>query len=235
MVSVGINKDYQASPYGQGGGLNTFPAAGIISGLSLSLGGTAGVGTPNTSLAVVVSAGAARFNGVRASAASNLTVSLPTGINLSTTNTVLEVYLNAPRKAAVYKVGASAPSGTEGAHAIRVIEVTDSISGTYQIVDELMIYKSGSWVALDPFSEIPQEYGFNGLPFNDTTATLTTANISLTNEVPIFLKTSLPPHVANGGLPLLRQSAGIFLGEVTFTGGVGAITKTTPNYHLLNV
>lgn len=240
MPSVGINKDYQATPFGQRGGLNTFPAAGVVSGFDLGLGGTNGVGTPNTSAAVTIQPGKARFDGKLVTLASVLSVTLPVGVNLSTDNTKIEIYLNPPRLVSTFLVGQAAPTPTRGAYALRVRSVNGLSYGEYFVVDEIFISKEVTtnnfvWQEIDQFSEIPLEYGWNNLPFNKVDNTITAANISLFNETPIFLDRALPPHIASSANAMLRQSGGILLGEVTFSGGVGSITKTLPDYHLLTV
>jgi hypothetical protein len=235
MPSVGINKDYQATPYGQRGGLNTFPAAGVISGFEISLGGTDGVGTPNTSAAITIQPGKARYEGNLVTLATALSVSVPVGVNLSTATTKVEIYMNPPRQVPVFLVGATPPTVVNGGYAIRARAVNGLSYGEYYLVDELLIGKAGAWEPLDHFSEIPYASDWNGLPFNEVGNTITAANISANNEVPIFLDKALPPHVASGSNAMLRQSGGIMLGEISFTGGVGTITKTLPDYHLLSV
>jgi hypothetical protein len=230
MPSVGINKDYQVTPYGQSGGLNAFPAAGIVSGLTVALAGTAGVGTPNTSAAITVAAGSARFNGKLCTLSTNTAVTLPVGVNLTTTARDIKIFLNPPRKVKTFFVGGAFPSAVIGDYAIEVRNVNES----YYIVNKIYKFTSTGWGVIDPMSDIPFEYGFNNLPFNEVSTTLSASNFSLVNEVPIFLDTALPPHVAKSANALLRQSAGILLGEISFVGGVGTITKGIPNYHLLN-
>lgn len=235
MPSVGINKDYQATPFGQRGGLNTFPAAGVVSGFELGLGGTNGVGAASTDLVVTVQPGKARYDSKLVSLPSALTVTLAAGVDLATTDTKVEIYMNPPRQVPVFLVGQTAPAVVNGGYAIRARAVNGLSYGEYYIVDELLIGRAGVWEPLDQFSEIPYDSDWNGLPFNKVGTTITAANISINNEVPIFLDKALPPHVASGSNAMLRQSAGIMLGEITFTGGVGTITKTLPDYHLLSV
>lgn len=234
MPSVGINKDYQATPFGQRGGLNTFPSAGVVSGFELSLGGTNGVGTPNTDASIIIQPGKARYDSKLVTLGAQLTVALPVGVNLTTTDTKIEIYMNPPRQVPVYLVGGSVPTVVNGGYAIRARAVNGLSYGEYYVVDELLIGRAGVWEPLDQFSEIPFASDWNGLPFNKVGTTITAANISLFNETPIFLDKALPPHVASSANAMLRQSAGILLGEVTFTGGVGSITKTLPDYHLLS-
>lgn len=237
MASVGLNKDYHGSPYGQRGGLSTFPVSGIVSGFELSLGGTAndGVNAGDTTLAeVVISAGSARFDGFLKKLSADLTATIPSGGDLATDDIVVPVYLNPPRAVVPYTT--VEPSGSEGDYALKsVLYDANSIGGAYYMVDDIMIYKSGSWVAVDPLSELPAPgEGHNALPLNEIGDAIVAANIAATNEIPIFLGSKLPPHVPASNA-MLRQSAGIFLGEITYSGGSGTITKTLPEYHMLSV
>lgn len=234
MASVGLNKDYHSSPFGMRGGLSAFPVSGVVSGFEVSLAGTNGVDTTPTNAAVTISAGKVRFDGYLRTLAANITgATVATGVDLSANDVTIEIYMNPPRKVVTFTD--SEPSGNEGDYALKVHEYETADYGKYDVVNGIYIYKSSAWTLVDPYSEIPYGSGWNNAPFNEIAEAVTSATLSIENEKPIFLGTSLPPHVAGFAQALLRQSAGIKLATIEYVSGAGTIVEGIPEYHLLAV
>lgn len=233
-------KDFHFSPLGQRGGLSTYPVAGVVNGLKLSVTGTgikAGVGNEDI-LTVAVTAGAARFDGYRKEAAATLDVELDTGIALAgATNETFQVWLNPTRVTPIFD--SVAPSVTAaGTYALKGKEVDGGdIYGSYYLIDEVFISNGTAWEPMEAFKGFKQNtFGWNNLPFNEISqAAIATTDFALFNEKPVFYSSKLPPHVATYPKPMVRQSGGILLGEVTFNAGTGVITKSMPEYYLLPV
>lgn len=237
MPSVGVNKDYHSNPYAMRGGLSAFPMSGVISGFDFTLGA---VGA--SSVTVTVAPGTARFDGFLRKSAASLTKAIPgpDGVDLTAIASPedavkIEVYLNPPRKVKTYTDPATPPAGVDGDYALRALYLTAKGYDSYYLVEDIMVMKSSIWVPLDEFESFPAGDGWNALPFNEIDTTITVDELSGQNEVPIFLGSSLPPHVARAGLPMIRQSAGIMLGEITVDDSGATISKTLPEYHMLAV
>jgi len=233
-------KDFHFSPLGQRGGLSTYPVAGVVNGLKMSVTGTgikAGVGNEEI-LTVAVTAGAARFDGYLKEAASTLNVELDTGIALAgAVNETFQVWLNPTRVTPIFESVAPAVTA-EGTYALQGREINGGeIYGSYYLIDQVYISESGAWKPMEAFKGFKQNtFGWNNLPFNEISlAAIATTDFALFNEKPVFYSSKLPPHVATYPKPMVRQSGGILLGEVTFNAGTGVITKTMPEYNLLPV
>jgi hypothetical protein len=232
---------------GQRGGLSTYPVAGVVNGLKLSVTGTgikAGVGNEEI-LTVEVTAGAARFDGYRKEAAATLNVELDTGIDLTAVAVdapeTFQVWLNPKRSTPIFDTVAPAVTAA-GTYALKGKEVDGGdIYGSYYLIDEVFISNGTAWEPMEAFKGFKQNtFGWNNLPFNEINLNaIATTDFALFNEKPVFYSSKLPPHVATYPKPMVRQSGGILLGEVTFTNVAdtvtGAITKTMPEYYLLPV
>lgn len=242
------NKDFHFSPLGQRGGLSTYPVAGVVNGLKLSVTGSGiltGAGNEDI-LTVAVSAGAARFDGYKKEAAATLNVELETGIDLTAITVgapqTFQVWLNPTRVTPIFDN--IVPTVTAaGTYALKGKEVDGGdIYGSYYLIEEVFISNGTAWEAMEPFKGFKQNtFGWNNLPFNEISqAAIATTDFALFNEKPVFYSSKLPPHVATYPKPMVRQSGGILLGEVTFTkvgtdAPTGAITKSMPEYYLLPV
>jgi hypothetical protein len=226
-----FTKDFQLTPYGQRGGITTYPVAGVVSGAKLSLPVDP---VDAAELSVVVSAGTVRYDGYPITFSSNITATLTHTETLATGTHVLDIYLNAPRKVTLVTT-LPAASGYAAGDFIALGRVQDGQEyGTYGIVEQIYVKRGSVWEKIDPMSgaDFPREYGWNNMPYNS----LATGDplVQLYPEMPIFLGSKLPPHTARP-LALFRQTASIYLGEVTVAAGVATITKAMPEYHILPI
>lgn len=224
-------KDFHFSPLGQRGGLSTYPVAGVVDGAVLSLNGSGIDGTDPTEASVIVSAGTVRFDGYPIKFA-QITTTINAGVNLSTNDAVVKVYMNPVRKVSIV-VGtlpnpAASPDGTFIAKAfLRDGGVYDE----YYVIEQLYVTENGAWREIQPFNgnDYPRAYGWNNMPYNELGNGVL---IESRPEIPVFLDSKLPPHTARP-LAMFRQTASIYLGEITYSGGVATLTETMPEYHLL--
>ena len=235
------NKDYHLYPKGQGG-FSDIPVAGIVSGLTVALGGAGGsgvvaaVGQVPAKAQVTISAGVARFGGIASKLASSatFTVVVPTAVDLAADNYNLQVWLKP-----TYKVPASvtAPANpTDGAQYLQLVDTEyRAPNGTvYYKVNSIQIYKNSSWRAIDPLKEIPQPLLSQGnQPFNEVVGVLTVDNFSTKPDGAVVLDSPLAPYLSNVGANRLRQSNSILLAEVNYVGGVGTIVSTVDEEYTL--
>lgn len=225
-----FTKDYQLTPYGQRGGISTYPCAGVVAGAKLSLGATPVAGE---NLSVVVSAGTVRYDGYPVTFASNLTATLDTNIALASGTNVFKVYLNPVRKVPILAALPSTAGYSEGDFVTVARTIDGREYGSYAVVDQIYVLRGGVWDKIEPFNglDFPREYGWNNMPYNSINTTASPL-VSLEPEIPVFLDSKLPPHTARP-LALFRQTATIELGEITVVNGTATITKGLPDYHLL--
>lgn len=220
---TGQRFDYQAYPEGMRGGLSLYPHAGVVRGLEVSGVNLSGVG--NVDLRMNVSAGAARLDGqlcVLAAAITNLTFSFP-GVDLAVGNRSYDIYLS-PRR--IVPARTTAPSGPNAGD--RYIKVVDL--GSYQQVEDILIYQNSAWVKYDAVSNAPPAHGHQNLPLNeilttiDNTAT-SNANVSfaLAPEKHVYHKTNYPVGLSAPGEAYLRQSCSIKLATITLVSGTPTV------------
>lgn len=233
---VATRFDYHLSPFGQRGGISLYPVCGVVSGVKLALTGSGynnGSGEDKKKIKVTVSAGELKLDGVRIVLGSNKAVEidytdyLEVGQDLSNTQITVPIWINPKRKVVASITAPSNPSN--GDMYFEVYNVED-----YQIINTIKKYQNSQWVTADPMSDIPISQSQNMLPLNDILTT--DIVVSITPEVPVFHKTNIPPHVYSPSNAMARQTASIYLGEVSFDGeGAASITKTMPDYYLLTV
>lgn len=229
-------KDFHFSPLGQRGGLSTYPVAGVVSGAKLTLNGTVpGIDDTDSTLAsFTITAGTVRFDGYPITF-NNYNVTVPAGGDLATASITLKLYMNPVRKVPLVTTLPSAASYAEGAFVAKATLVDGGAYDMYQVVEQLYVKDSGAWRIIEPFNgnDYPRAYGWNNMPYNEIVTT-SQPLISATPELPAFLNSKLPPHTARP-LAMFRQSAFIYLGEVTYSGGAATITESMPEYHLLPI
>lgn len=229
-------KDFHFSPLGQRGGLSTYPVAGVVSGAKLSLTGS-GINADPTFAAVTISAGTVRFDGYPITfSAINSIISTGVDLSLVTTEAVVKVFMNPVRKVPVYVGAAPNPAGfAEGDFAAKAMLTDGGAYDEYYVVDQIYVKKNSAWKEIEPFngSDYPRAYGWNNMPYNEINLAVDPL-IQDFAELPVFLGSKLPPHTARP-LAMFRQTASIYLGEVTYSGGVATITETMPEYHLLPI
>jgi len=229
--------DFQATPYGQKGGLNAFPVSGIVSGGAVAL-GNSGLGfndTTKSSIEVTITTGQARFDGVLCTLPATGTVIIPTptaDLSAVGIDVTYKIFLNPRRVVPALTSGTPSSPATDDQY-LSVLQVNDANYGSYQVVQAMLKYNGSTWVPLDPTKDIKNSYGWNNMVFMDVNPTLLAANYSITNELPIFQGSNRPPHLHRCALPMVRQSAGIELATIRYTGGTGAIVKGLPEYHRL--
>jgi hypothetical protein len=232
-----FTKDFHLTPYGQRGGLATYPVAGVVSGAALTLDGTGIDGVDPTLAALTIGAGTVRFDGYPVSFSEyNVTVQAP--VDLSTDDYVLEVFMSPKRIVPIITGAIPAASGyEEGSFIAKATLSTTSIKpeDDYYVVEQIYVKDNGAWREIRPFKgeDYPVAYGWNNMPYNGIDVTVSPI-ISSQPEVPVFLASKLPPHTSRP-LALMRQTGSIYLGEVTYSGGTATITKTMPDYHILPI
>jgi len=223
-------KDFHFSPFGQRGGLSTYPVSGVVEGAVLSLNGT-GIDTDTTKASIIVSAGTVRFDGYPIKF-SQLNVTLDTGVDLSADDAVVKVYMSPERKVKVITGTLPDPAGyNEGAFIAKALLKDGGVYDKYYVIEQIYVVDNGAWREIQPFNgkDYPRAYGWNNMPYNELENTVV---ISTQPELPVFLDSKLPPHTARP-LAMFRQTASIYLGEITYSGGVATLTETMPEYHLL--
>lgn len=224
-------KDFHFSPLGQRGGLSTYPVAGVVDGVSLSL-KTGGIdAVDSTKAAVTIGAGTVRFDGYPIKFAS-FDATIATPVDLSTDDAIIKVYMNPARKVAVITGDLPDPATYEENDFIaKAMLIDGGAYDEYYVVDQIYVVDNGAWREIQPFNgmDFPRAYGWNNMPYNEIG---TTVLVESKPEIPVFLGSKLPPHTARP-LAMFRQTASIYLGEITYSGGVATITETMPEYHLL--
>lgn len=232
-------KDYHATPFGQSGGLSTYPVAGVVSGAELSI-DTAptvdGIDNGDPSLAAVsVAAGVLRFNGKPVSF-TGFTGTVQSDVaDLGAEDTVVDVYLSPTRVVPVFYGAPPAPGGfNEGDFAAGANLNTDLVGGQYGVVYQIYVIEQGAWAPIRAFegSHYPREYGWNNMPYNEIDATA--APLVGNPELPVFLGSKLPPHTARP-LALFRQTCSIKIGSIAYVGGVASLAEGIPDEYLLPV
>ncbi len=216
--------DFQIYPAGQHGGITAYPYSGVINGFAVSNPAV----TSASTFTVNVAPGAAKLDGVRvenAAAITGLQLNAPAGVNLTTANIELPVYLNPVRLVpALLTAPATAAEGD------RYIHVADLID--YLLENQVYKYKSGVWTPYDSV-QAPPAYGHNNLPLNEVvpvvdTATTNNRSFACQDEKVVYHKSPLPPYVARTSLAYLRQAAGTPLATVRFSGGSASVIEGVP-------
>jgi hypothetical protein len=230
-----LNQGYQVFPQGMTGGLNTTVLSGIVSGCKLAVTGTGiitvgGKATPQVS----VSAGSLRFDGKMYTISSTITATLPApvGLNLNVDFYSMDVYLLPTRKT---KVVTTLPGSAVAGDVVFLCDLKEYVTGKYYLCNSIQKYTT-AWYPIDPYKDIqPNEKSQNATPFSHILPTINSANVSVDNEIPVFLNTNRPPHIVSPPNALIRQSAGILLGTVEYDDGQGTVIAGTPDHQLLHI
>lgn len=238
-------KDFHFSPLGQRGGLSTYPVAGVVDGAILGLTDSSvnpdGIDdTDATDMSLTVSAGTVRFDGYPVKFTTK-TVTLPAGVDLTTDaadGLSFKIYMSPKRRVPIVTSLPSASGYAEGDFIAKALLRDGGAYDEYYVVEQIYVKDTTVWREIEPFNgnDYPRAYGWNNMPYNDIDTT--DVVFSLQPEIPVFLDSKLPPHTARP-LAMFRQTASIYLGEVSFTHPVAttiaAITETMPEYHLLPI
>lgn len=221
---TGARLNYHSSPFGQKGGLSIYPVSGILTGCEITAAAT--TATANVA-ALTINTGDIKFDSYRVrQGLTSVNITVEAGVDLTTDTYEFMVYLNPNRKVKVVKVGVADPVVVDGGMFIQAYE----FEGYYQ-VNQIYIGENGAWRVMDGYRDLKVgSYGWNNMPLNDidTVTAISATNFSITPEMPIFHKTSLPPHICKPSNALLRQTASIELAKVKFEGGVGSIVTGIP-------
>lgn len=219
----GARLPYHYNPHSQKGGLMYYPLSGVFSGCEVSL-NNSGAGfnaTTTTETDISVSGGEIILDSERFTFETFSSLTLETGVDLSSNAYELELWLVPTRVTPVLQ------SGTPGSPAendlyIKVVDYDD-----YQLVEDIFKYDGSSWVKVVDVKDIPYTPGNqNSYSMNQVVPTLTSSNFSFSNEKEVFHKTNKPPYLPQPPNVVLRQPGGFKLATISYPGDGTAATIT---------